>query len=460
MAREPDGVAAPGGNRSTQKRTHKGRAVRVPTSRSERIGKLGGMMVGVAGEAALEGLRRIAGRRQFDGSVVLTPGNLQRMRATLAELRGAAMKLGQLASLHGDDLLPPELSEVLAGLRNRADFMPMSQLESVLQNEIGSDWRRRVLELDPEPLAAASIGQVHSALDTKGNEIVLKVQYPGVALSIDSDVDNLASLLRWSGMIPAGLGVDDLLDELKRELHRETDYLREAEQTEHFRLLLAGDPEFFVPSVNWELTRQRILVLDRVHALPIEDLRGAEHPQALRDRMATALVRLVLRELFEFGVMQTDPNFANYLFEPRGERIALLDFGAARAFPESFVDQYRTLVIAAVEGRESELLEAASEIGFANPETGEDSFLDLVRLCAEPLRARGPYDFTDSDLVVRLRERGWNAYRDETLPTPPASMLFLNRKLGGTFLLCAHLKARVDFGQLYRDWVAGPARTS
>ena len=390
--------------------------------------------------------------------MILTPDNLQRVRSTLAELRGAAMKLGQMVSLHGEELLPPELNEILAGLRNRADFMPLAQLESVLASELGSGWRERVLELDPEPLAAASIGQVHTALNTKGDEIVLKVQYPGVASSIDSDVDNLAAVLRWSGLIPSSLDVDSLLEELKRELHRETDYLREGKQTERFRELLKDDSDFLVPRVDWELTRDRVLVLDRLHALPIEDLRGAEHPQERRDRMATALVRLVLRELFEFGLMQTDPNFANYLYDPVGERIALLDFGAARQFPRQFVDQYRTMVVAAVEGREADLLEAAEEIGFTSPDMGENCFLELVRLCAEPLKVEGPYDFTDSDLALRLREKGWSAYRDETLPAPPASMLFLNRKLGGTFLLCAHLKARVDFGQLYRDWVADPVR--
>jgi predicted unusual protein kinase regulating ubiquinone biosynthesis (AarF/ABC1/UbiB family) len=419
------------------------------------------MLVGIAGETALEVLRRAAGRAEGGGSLVLSEANARRLATTLADLRGAAMKLGQMLSLHGEDVLPPEFSEILASLRSQAHLMPEAQVREVLAAELGRDWPERFREFDFEPLAAASIGQVHGAVARDGRDLALKLQYPGVRESIGSDVDNLGVLLRMSRILPVELDLDPLLEELKRELEREADYLREADSTERYARLVGGDPAVWVPRVHRDLCTRAVLATDRVHARPIEDLRGAEHPQARRDRVGERLLRLVIRELFEFRFMQTDPNFGNYLFEPATERVALIDFGAVREFPPRFTDEYRRFLVSAVERDRAALVAVGRRLGFLRGDeegSAVDTYVDLCTLFTEPLRKRGPYDFARADLTRRARDRSLEALGRHRFQQPPAEVLFLHRKLVGSFLLCGHLGARVDCGKIYRERIAPGAR--
>jgi predicted unusual protein kinase regulating ubiquinone biosynthesis (AarF/ABC1/UbiB family) len=364
------------------------------------------------------------------------------------------MKLGQMLSLHGEDLLPPEFTEILAGLRNQAHLMPEAQVRGVLTAEFGEDWERLFREFDFEPLAAASIGQVHGATTRDGRDVALKLQYPGVRESISSDVDNLGVLLRVARILPVEIDLDPLLAELKRELAREADYLREADNTERYARLVADDPMVWVPRVHRDLSTKSAIATDRVHARPLEDLRGAEHPQARRDRVGERLLRLVLRELFEFRFMQTDPNFANYLFEPASERVALIDFGAVREFDAPFVDGYRLFLAAAVASDRAAQQDAGLRLGFLRGDESAaalETYLDLVALFTEPLRRSGRYDFARSDLARRARDRGLEAIGRHRLQQPPPEVLFLHRKLVGSFLLCGHIGARVDCHALYRE---------
>jgi predicted unusual protein kinase regulating ubiquinone biosynthesis (AarF/ABC1/UbiB family) len=252
------------------------------------------MLAGIAGETALEALRRLGGGGE-EGSVVLTRANAQRVTDTLSNLRGAAMKLGQMLSLHGDDLLPPEFVQILSAVRNQAHFMPEDQVRAVLVRELGADWESKFAEFDFEPLAAASIGQVHDARGPDGAELALKIQYPGVDRSIGSDVDNLAVLLRVTRLLPAELELDPLLEEVKQELKREADYRREADNTERYGELCRDEPAVLVPGVHRSLSSRRVLATDRVFGLPIEDLRSPEHSQERRDRIGERLLGLVLR---------------------------------------------------------------------------------------------------------------------------------------------------------------------
>ncbi len=437
------------------------RSARVPQSRTERVGRLGSMLAGIAGEAAIEALRRAAGRGDSNGSLVLTEANARRLADTLAELRGAAMKLGQLLSLQGDDLLPPQLTAMLGTLRSQARDMPGYQLHAVLCEELGADWRGRFADFDEEALAAASIGQVHAAQTVDGRDLALKIQYPGVAESIPGDVDNLGMVLKLSRILPPEIDVDVLLADLKQELAFEADYLREAANADRYRALVEDDPSVFVPRVHADLSTRRVLAMDRVYALPIDDLRSPEHPQKRRDALGQQLLRLVLRELFVFRFMQTDPNFANYLYDAKHGRVALLDFGASREFAEHFTEGYRRLIAASVEGERSDVLEHGRSLGFL---TGDETpgaraaFEKLCALVAEPLRTRGLYDFADSDLSRRVRDHGMEVLLRERLPRPPTESLFLHRKLAGSFLLCAHIGARVDGHAIYRELVEpGPA---
>src|SRR5262245_18128000 len=423
------------------------RTTRVPEGRGERIARLAGLLAALAGESALEAVKRIAGGGERDSSVFLPRAGALRLADTLADLRGAAMKLGQLLSLQGDDLLSPALRETLASLQSHAHFMPEAQVRQVLAHELGRDWKTRFAELDFEPLAAASIGQVHAAQTRDGRDLALKLQYPGVERSIDGDVDNLALLLRALRLVPAGLDLDAVLPELKEELRREADYAREARSQEQYRELVGADPGVLVPRVHADLSTRRILASERVRALPIEDLRSPAHAQRLRDEAGAKLLRLVFRELFEFRFVQTDPNFANYLFEPKQERVALLDFGAVRSFSRRFTDRYRDLIQATRAADTEAVHELGSALGLLRGDETREGGEAFRRLCdrvAEPLRAAGRYDFAGSALTREVRELGVEAYTRRGLHAPPTELLFLHRKLAGSYLLLAHIGARVD----------------
>ena len=182
-----------------------------------------------------------------------------------------------------------------------------------------------------------------------GRLLAIKVQYPGVRASIDADVDNVATLLRVSGLLPKELDIAVLLSEAKRQLAEEADYDREGEQMELFGQLLASDSALIVPQLDRSFTTANVLAMSFVEGQPIESLATA--PSATRDAVMTTLIGLVLRELFEFGVMQTDPNFANYRFQPETGRIVLLDFGATRAVPPKTALACRRLLKAGLDHR-------------------------------------------------------------------------------------------------------------
>jgi aarF domain-containing kinase len=426
----------------------------------------------MAGEFAAgglaEGTRRLFGSAPVDAaSVFLSGARAEKLARRLARMRGAAMKLGQLLSLEGEDLLPREFSEALAVLRATADSMPVSQVRRILGREYGKGWESRFRDFDFEPIASASIGQVHAAVTTDGRELALKVQYPGVARSIDSDVNNLASLLRLTRIVPVELDVSKLIEEAKRQLRQEADYRLEAEHLRRYRELVADDPGVSVPRVHDDYTTKRVLAMDRAHGRPIEDLRGPEHPQERRDEAGRRLQRLVFRELFEFGFMQTDPNFANYLVEDDTDRIVLLDFGSAREFHREFVERYARICRGMISEDLDEVRRIAVEIGYLAGDEREDrarALGELILLVGEPLRYRGVYDFGASSLAARARDAGFDlAFRRGFMRAPPPETIFLHRKLAGTFLLCARIRARVDTRSLicpYLDAVLGKPGSS
>lgn len=430
------------------------RAASVPARRLSRLGHFGRLAGGVAGGVVAEAARRLAeGERPRLRDLLLTPGNVGRLTDRLSHLRGAAMKLGQMISLDAGDLLPRELTEVMARLRERAHHMPPAQLERVLNREWGAGWRRRFARFDAAPLAAASIGQVHRAVTRDGRELAIKVQYPGVRESIDADVDNVALLLKMSGLLPRGLDITPLLGEAKRQLREEADYRREAEQMALFARLLDGAAEFVVPLPDAELTTDRVLAMTFAEGRPIETLSMA--PPDERDRVMRVLMALVLRELFEFGVMQTDPNFANYRYQPATGRLVLLDFGAARRVAPETAAAYRAMLSAGLAGDAGRLRQAALHAGLLNDRAVErygTSIDAMIGIIVGEMARPGPFDFADRRFVQALRDEGLAVAADPaTWHVPPADLLFVQRKISGTALLAARLGARVDVRRLVAD---------
>ena len=428
----------------------------IPSSRAARLGAFGRLAGGVASGMLGEGARRLArGERPRMRDLVLTPGNVGRLADRLSHLRGAAMKLGQMISMDAGDLLPPELAAILAQLRSQAHRMPPEQLRRVLDSEWGPDWRRRFARFNATPIAAASIGQVHRATLPDGRELAIKVQYPGVRESIDSDVDNVATLLRVSGVLPRELDLAPLLTEAKRQLHEEADYEREAAQMTRFADWLDGHADYVVPRPLPELTTARVLAMDFIDGIPIEAL--ADAPQEQRDAAMRDLMALVLREMFEFGAMQTDPNFANYRFQPDTGRLVLLDFGAARDVDPATAQGYRSLLSAGLSGDRDAVREAARAAGFlgeaavARHRPLVDRMIDIV---VTEMNRPGPFDFGDRGFVEVLREHGMEMAADRsTWHIPPVETLFVQRKVSGTALLAARLEARVDVRELVRPYL-------
>jgi predicted unusual protein kinase regulating ubiquinone biosynthesis (AarF/ABC1/UbiB family) len=414
------------------------------------------MATAIGGGMLLEGAKRLAeGERPKISDMLLTPGNAIKLTNQLANLRGAAMKLGQMLSMDASDFLPPELSEILARLRADAQYMPQKQLLKVISSQYGSDWQDRFEDFQMRPVAAASIGQVHRATTADGRDLAIKVQYPGVRESIDSDVDNVASLINLSGVVPKSLDIAPMLSEAKLQLHQEADYEQEAAYLKRFGKLLKDAPDFQVPALHKDLTTGHVLAMSYIDSAPIESMASAS--QRERNRIIKLLFSLMLRELFEFRLMQTDPNFANYRYNHETRQLVLLDFGATRAVPKRVANQYRKLVIAGMAGDREAAQKAAIKIGLFDDSAADhhqEAIMDMFEMAMAPLRKKGPIDFSDNAIAQDLRDEGMRfAAARDFWHVPPVDTVFIHRKFGGVYMLANRLKAKVDVGALLKDYL-------
>lgn len=436
----------------------KGSPSRVPTSRVERLARIGLLTGEFALGGAAEGVRRFFGGSDAEDSMFLNPAGAERLARRLSRMRGAAMKLGQMISLLDEELLPKEFAEALSILRDSADTMPESQVRRTLVAEYGPQWWKKFASFDFEPIASASIGQVHTATAPDGRDLALKIQYPGVAESIDSDISNLAAALKTARILPIGLDIDGIVEQAKTQLQQEADYLSEARYLQRYKEHLGDDPRYRIPDLVEELTTAHILAMERLHGVPLEDLAGAGHTQQQRDEMGSRLVELLFRELFEFRLMQTDPNFANYMLLPEDGRLGLLDFGSSSEISESLSNQYRELFAALCDPDRERIRIAVEAIGFLRPhdaDTMKDRLVDLFLVAFEPLAHEGPFDYASANIMSRAQEMGFElAFKHGYMRTPPPETMFLHRKLDGTLLLCSRIRAHVDFHGILKQVLA------
>lgn len=265
----------------------------MPSTRIERLVTFGNLAAGLGAGALTEVARRALGpkKNQQDEynsilssskSVFLTEDNIKRIVDTLCKVRGAALKLGQMLSIQDESLLSPTLQKIFERVRQSADFMPFSQTEKVLIKEWGENYLDKFEIFDKSPFAAASIGQVHWAeLKGTGERVAIKIQYPGVAQSITSDIDNLMSILNVSNLLPKGMYADSAISVMKRELLDECNYIREAQFYKEFGELLKDDEAFLVPKVYMDLTTPNILVTELIDGQPFD--KCVDLPQEERD---------------------------------------------------------------------------------------------------------------------------------------------------------------------------------
>lgn len=427
------------------------RSFSVPEGRLPRLLRLGGMSTGVLASAVATGVSQLTrGQRPSLASAFLTPSVAGRISRDLGQMRGAAMKLGQMLSMDPGLVLPPEMTGLLATLRADAPHMPPKQLQTVLNAEWGSGWYGRFAKFDVRPFAAASIGQVHKAETRDGRRLAIKVQYPGVRASIDSDLDNLAALLRIPGLLPKGMDLAPMLSEAKVQLHQEADYEREAQNLAAFRRALNPFERYVLPEIDEELSTPNVLAMSFIESQPIEELASA--PQVIRDKVAADLIELCLNELFTFGMMQTDPNLGNYRYETATGRVVLLDFGAAMRIERDMQEDFRQLLRAALGDDVDAKHAALMRIGYFNEDTPEHHqrlIREMFEAAMQPLRQAEAFDFGRSPLLEQLRDMGLAMAKERELAhVPPPATMFLHRKIGGIYLLAARLQAKVSLRSL------------
>ncbi|EAL85602.1 hypothetical protein CNMCM8812_007457 [Aspergillus fumigatus] len=438
-----------------QSDTYKMTESRVPSSRLGRLWQYSGLATSMAFGAVGEGLRRMTGGKDdYAGSIMFSPGNMERLVAKLSKMRGAALKLGQMLSFQDNKMLPEAIHQVLQRVQDRADYMPASQRDKVLADNLGPNWRDLFSTFDEVPMAAASIGQVHGAvLKRTGQPVAVKVQYPGVAESIDSDLNNLSILLTASRLLPRGLYLDKTIANARTELAWECDYIREAECGNRFRELVKDDPVFLVPEIIPEASGKQVLTMERLEGIAVTKIH--DFTQAQRDWIGTQILRLSLREITEFRFMQTDPNWTNFLYNAKTNKLELLDFGASREYPVEFISKYIRTLIAASRNDRERCHSLSIELGYLTgheSKTMVDAHVSSILTLAEPFMDSSPdvYDFRNQTITDRVRSLIPVMIRERLSP-PPEETYSLHRKLSGAFLLCARLGSQVRCKELFAD---------
>ncbi|SPP89383.1 atypical kinase COQ8B, mitochondrial [Drosophila guanche] len=430
---------------------------RVPASRIGRMASFGGLFAGL-GIGTLNELTKGAlgmGGSKTMREALLSPANAERIVDTLCKVRGAALKIGQILSIQDSSVVSPQLAKAFERVRQAADYMPDWQVERVMNTQLGPDWRQRLTSFEDKPFAAASIGQVHRATLTDGMQVAIKIQYPGVAQSIESDIDNLVGMLKVWDVFPQGFFIDNVVRVAKRELQWEVDYEREAEYTEKFRQMIAPYPEYYVPRVVRDLTTSSVLTTELIPGVPLDKCFDLSYEH--RAHIAASVLKLCLRELFEIECMQTDPNWSNFLYDAPSRRLMLIDFGSTRFYKHEFIRNYRQVIISAAENNRQGVLDMSREMGFLTgyeTKQMEQAHVDAVMILGEIFRYDGDFDFGKQNTTERLAALVPTMVAHRLCP-PPEEIYSIHRKLSGIFLLCARLNVRLNCLPFYREIILG-----
>ena len=311
----------------------------------------------------------------------------QHARAAIEELGPTAIKLGQILSTR-DDVLPPDWEHELTRLQDDAPLVPPAAVRATIVEELGRPLHEMFASFVDAPLASASIGQAHAATLPGGTDVVVKVRRPGVSDEVELDLEVITSvvaLLSRSSRHVRSVDAMDLVDQFTTTLRHELDYEREANNLERFAANYAGDPDIRIPAVHHELSTARVLTLERLRGLKIDDLDGLAAAGIDRVALAKRATSFVLRSIFEHGFFHADPHPGNFFIEPNG-RIGLIDFGMVGEVDLATRAALTRVLAALVTTDAAPLVEASLRLGISSETTDTDAFaVDLNKLMATDL---------------------------------------------------------------------------
>ncbi|MFL5813375.1 MAG: ABC1 kinase family protein [Bdellovibrionia bacterium] len=394
----------------------------------------------------------------------------------LGQLKGSLMKAGQMLSMYGEHFLPPEANQLLKTLQSQSPPLDWSAMEKQLKRQLTAEQLDQV-EIEHTALASASLGQVHRVRrKSDGRLLAMKIQYPGVDKAIDSDISSLQSILTVSRLIPAGPRFDELFREVRTMLKQEVDYRKELVATDYFRKAFENDSRFIVPETIPELSTARVLTTSFEEGIAVDSSEVMALSQERRNAIGLAVLDAYFRELLELHHVQTDPHFGNYRLrmgkDGAPDRLVMLDFGAVRKVPLSFIKPYREMIRATLAQNDEGILDAAKELGLiedGDPEDLTRQFTDLCYVIVEPFLGReylqgkfpksnglsteffdaqGMYDWGKTDLPKRAARLGAKMIFSARLRVPPRELVFLDRKMGGMFIFMHALRVKADAREL------------
>jgi predicted unusual protein kinase regulating ubiquinone biosynthesis (AarF/ABC1/UbiB family) len=436
-----------GGPRSRGLRGRLGRAARlgVVSARASAEWLAGAAIRGLGGSGAAEKVRRAAAAR---------------VAAGLGQLKGLAMKLGQVLSFAVEDL-PPELREALQALQTSSPQRPFEEIAPVIERSLRRPLADAFARIDEAPIAAASIGQVHRALLEDGRAVAVKVQYPDVAAAVRADVANLSMLVRSVRLVAPRIDADLVAREVRERFLDELDYVAEARHQAAFAARFEGHPFISIPRVVASHSAAEVLTSEYVEGLRFQDVLGGA--EEVRSRQGEILFRFVYGCIFGWGTFDGDPHPGNYLFDREGSRVTFLDFGCVKKIPEPVLRAWRRFVRALLERDRAASREHALRLGFveAGPEAGIDGVVDAVTRLYVPFRQGEPQRFPSlwSGLSVAdvLGQELADVRRRLRIPK---DLVFVNRTLGGMYMVLSRLGATASWGRIAREYVLGEPPSS
>jgi predicted unusual protein kinase regulating ubiquinone biosynthesis (AarF/ABC1/UbiB family) len=391
----------------------------------------------------------------------------------LGHLKGSLMKVGQMMALYGEHFLPEEVVSALKTLNENSIAVGWPEIDRLLKQRLSTE-QLAELDIETKPLAAASMGQVHRArIKATGETICLKIQYPGVDAAIDTDIKALRSILGMFRFIPThSQGYEALFQEIREMLKQELDYESEARFTDQARQLMGGRSEFVLPRIYLRYSTPQILATSYEPGVNIDSPEVQSLSEERRAQLGEAYSRLFLRELFEYRMMQTDPHFGNYKVRIQDggiDQLILLDWGAVQQFSEDFIGRYKDLVLGAWREDRDLIIKGGLGIGFLKPDDPDkmkDAFVAITNMAIEPwlpprdhrvpahlVDGKGRYMWSRSDLPSRITTLATKYALSFKLRPPPREVLFLDRKIGGVFIVMKILDARFQGHKIFEEEV-------